>query len=261
MCGRPLPSLLLPSRWLEVPVCYLAGLTLGCVASASASWGPSLIAPPSCPPPPPLTEGRCGANEEASPSRALRLTFPRPWALCIALHLIRNCLCHGVVGELEDEGALHRVAVPVYFVEAGVRVREEAVPAQSTAQLCPPPPSPGMHWKRGEPPPPPPLSRAPSLCPATVPLTASASLNGICNRQQLPPTALATSPNLPDVTEKGRGGNAGTRACARESTWGACGHGDLHNCGRVRTGALLNTEEGVGGRDYISRLAELQHLH
>ena len=31
--------------------------------------------------------------------------------------------------------------------------------------------------------PPPPSSRAPSLCPATVPLTPSASLNGICNRQ------------------------------------------------------------------------------
>ena len=30
---------------------------------------------------------------------------------------------------------------------------------------------------------PPPPSRAPSLCPATVPLTPSASLNGICNRQ------------------------------------------------------------------------------
>ena len=35
---------------------------------------------------------------------------------------------------------------------------------------------------RGEPPPSP--SRAPSLCPATVPLTASASLNGFCNRPQ-----------------------------------------------------------------------------
>ena len=31
--------------------------------------------------------------------------------------------------------------------------------------------------------PPPPPSRAPCLCPASVPLTASASLNGICNRQ------------------------------------------------------------------------------
>ena len=30
---------------------------------------------------------------------------------------------------------------------------------------------------------PPPPSRAPSLCPATVSLTPSASLNGICNRQ------------------------------------------------------------------------------
>ena len=35
----------------------------------------------------------------------------------------------------------------------------------------------------GEPPAPPPPSRAPSLCPATVPLTPNASLNGICNRQ------------------------------------------------------------------------------
>ena len=31
--------------------------------------------------------------------------------------------------------------------------------------------------------PPPPSSRAPSPCPASVPLTATASLNGICNRQ------------------------------------------------------------------------------
>ena len=34
-----------------------------------------------------------------------------------------------------------------------------------------------MHWT------PPPASRAPSLCPATVPLAASAGFNGICNRQ------------------------------------------------------------------------------
>ena len=42
---------------------------------------------------------------------------------------------------------------------------------------------------------PPPPSRAPSLSPATVPLTARASFNGICNRQYRPPTALATSSN------------------------------------------------------------------
>ena len=35
----------------------------------------------------------------------------------------------------------------------------------------------------------------PNLYPATVPLTASASFNGICNRQIPPPTALATSSN------------------------------------------------------------------
>ena len=52
-------------------------------------------------------------------------------------------------------------------------------------------PSPGMHWRGGGVPPmcnipsgypPRPPSRAPSLCPATVSLTPSASLNGICNR-------------------------------------------------------------------------------
>ena len=35
----------------------------------------------------------------------------------------------------------------------------------------------GMHWKGGR------YPRAPSLCPATVPLTPSARFNGICNRQ------------------------------------------------------------------------------
>ena len=40
---------------------------------------------------------------------------------------------------------------------------------------------PAMLWKGGRPPPPP--SRAPSLCPATVPLTPSAGFNGICNRR------------------------------------------------------------------------------
>ena len=41
--------------------------------------------------------------------------------------------------------------------------------------------------------PPPPPSMGPSRCPATVPLTASASFNGIC--KQPPPTAFATSSN------------------------------------------------------------------
>ena len=43
---------------------------------------------------------------------------------------------------------------------------------------------------------PPPLpGRAPSLRPPTVPLTPSASLNGVCNRLWPPPTALETSSN------------------------------------------------------------------
>ena len=46
-----------------------------------------------------------------------------------------------------------------------------------------------MHCKGGGQPPPP--SRAPNPSPATVPLTATASFNGICNRQKPPPTALA----------------------------------------------------------------------
>ena len=41
-------------------------------------------------------------------------------------------------------------------------------------------PDAALEGGRGTPPPP---STAPSLCPATVPLTPSASLNGICNRQ------------------------------------------------------------------------------
>ena len=40
-----------------------------------------------------------------------------------------------------------------------------------------------------------PPSRAPSLCPAIVSLAPSPSLNGICNRQQPPPTALTTLSN------------------------------------------------------------------
>ena len=49
-----------------------------------------------------------------------------------------------------------------------------------------------MHWNGREVAP---LSRAPSLCPATVPLTPDAGFNGICNRQKPPPTDLATSSN------------------------------------------------------------------
>ena len=51
--------------------------------------------------------------------------------------------------------------------------------AHHRTSLCCPPPPPGCIGRGGGTPP----SRAPSLCPATVPPTASASLNGICNRQ------------------------------------------------------------------------------
>ena len=44
-------------------------------------------------------------------------------------------------------------------------------------------------------PPPRPPSRAPGLCPGNGSLTPSASLNGICNRQEPPPSALATPSN------------------------------------------------------------------
>ena len=52
---------------------------------------------------------------------------------------------------------------------------------QHTKGDMPTPPPPRDALEGGEVPPPP--FRAPSLCPATVPLTASASFNGICNRQ------------------------------------------------------------------------------
>ena len=52
---------------------------------------------------------------------------------------------------------------------------------QSHGPQMPPPPCPGMHWKGAGYPPPP--FRASCLCPATVSLTASASLDDICNRR------------------------------------------------------------------------------
>ena len=48
---------------------------------------------------------------------------------------------------------------------------------QTSSRTSDPPPQ--MHWKEA----PAPHFRAPSLCPVTVSLTASASLNSICNRQ------------------------------------------------------------------------------
>ena len=51
-----------------------------------------------------------------------------------------------------------------------------------------------MHWKGGEVPPPTPPTR-PAYAQPLSPLTADASLNGICNRQYPPPTASATSSN------------------------------------------------------------------
>ena len=52
-------------------------------------------------------------------------------------------------------------------------------PNSQGVALSTPPPSPGMHWNGERYP----SSRAPSVCLAIVPLTASASLNGVCNRQ------------------------------------------------------------------------------
>ena len=59
--------------------------------------------------------------------------------------------------------------------------------------------APGMHWKGGGVTPPPSNSRAPSLCPATVPLTAtSTAFVTDSNRpqplRQPPPTACLTAP-------------------------------------------------------------------
>ena len=46
-----------------------------------------------------------------------------------------------------------------------------------------------MYWKGAGVPPP---SRAPRLCPATVSLTASARLNGICNRTVTAPNRFGS---------------------------------------------------------------------
>ena len=55
----------------------------------------------------------------------------------------------------------------------GRRVASGVAPSETGGRWA------GMHWKGGQVPPPPP----PPGCPATVSLTASASSNGICNRQ------------------------------------------------------------------------------
>ena len=53
-----------------------------------------------------------------------------------------------------------------------------------------------LHWKGGGNHPPTPSPQGPCLCAAPPPpLTASAGFNGFCNRQQPPPTVLATSSN------------------------------------------------------------------
>ena len=93
-------------------------------------------------------------------------------------------------GHLDADAGAPRGAVQPRDHEAGVPLVAHVhalhlLPGVGAAGADPPPPSsPGMHRKGGEvlQPPPPPF-RAPSLCPATVPLTASARLNGICNRQ------------------------------------------------------------------------------
>ena len=84
---------------------------------------------------------------------------------------------------------------------AAQKLRAETVENQTLMermneqQVCPRCPRVGgpANWKGGEGSAPP--SRAPSLRPATVPLTASVSFEGICNRQYPPPTASATSSN------------------------------------------------------------------
>ena len=93
-----------------------------------------------------------------------------------------------------------RLELPPLFAlpcRAPCRPCAVAAPPLFSCVTCPSAPCPtAMHWTGGVPPPPlcdipsgccsftpPPPSRAPSLCPATVPLTPSAGLNGICNRQ------------------------------------------------------------------------------
>ena len=60
-----------------------------------------------------------------------------------------------------------------------------------------PHPTPRVALEGGEEPPGPPPPGLPAYGPAAVSLTARASFNGTCNRQQLPPTALETSSNRP----------------------------------------------------------------
>ena len=78
------------------------------------------------------------------------------------------CVWQASTGDL-----LQTLEVPLRCVHVG------AVGAWGSEGATPPPSRDALEV--GEPPPPP--CSAPSLCPARVPLTASASFNGICNRQ------------------------------------------------------------------------------
>ena len=60
---------------------------------------------------------------------------------------------------------------PHECVIEGASRQHTITPSTAEGRLPRPPPPPGMHWKGGTPPPP---SGAPSLCPATVSLTAGA---------------------------------------------------------------------------------------
>ena len=73
-----------------------------------------------------------------------------------------------------------RVTVPLRLPPRGQGPRPVTTAGGGPSKPVSQAPAPEMRWKGGRYPSP---SRAPSLCPATVSLTPSASFNGVCNRQ------------------------------------------------------------------------------
>ena len=139
------------------------------------SWQPP-------PPPPPLDQAQgCEPGRMFAPHGHTPTGDSRPGTVEKGGRVLAPDPSHGALGQADN----HRMSRHIEPRATKTAVAGAGVGATcgeaNLNPLCPPPPSrDALEGAGGAPPPPP--SRAPSLRPATVPLTASAGLNGICNR-------------------------------------------------------------------------------
>ena len=132
----------------------------------------------------------CGPSASPSPAGAGDAPHPTPFAVCVWLcppHVPRGCPGIVACGWGRDGAGPSREPPPP------TQMHPHRACFRMPGLWHPPPPcrsphpvrtplAPGMHWKGGRCAHPLP-SRAPSQCPATVPLTPSGGANGVHNRQ------------------------------------------------------------------------------